>query len=235
MPEETNTCPSCGNQIEAAYQECPNCGARQRQLGFVGKFKNGLGGFLGTTKTNPMPWMIGGGVVGVAAIAAAVVFSGLLGPSGKDICMASLNQARDFGVLSPSATLASNTAKSADVKNRKQCSVQADGETFTLLADVKSEDAAHKTCKDFKKQPGCVALYSVARSDGMTTYQVREIPPDETDEALAAQSPPPPAAPGAAPGAAADSGGIDSETAVDNTGNMQGGAPAQTPPPAPQQ
>jgi hypothetical protein len=233
VPEATNTCPSCGNQIEAAYQACPNCGAQQRQLGLVGKLQIAVGALLGTTKTHPMPWMIGGGVVGVAAIAAVVVFGGFLGPSGKDICMASLTQARDFGVIAPSASLVSNSAKSTDVNNRKQCSVQADGETFTLLADVKSEDTAHKVCKDFKKQTGCIALYSVARSDGMTTYQVRQIPPDETDEALAAQSPPPPL-PGAAPAAAADPGGLDTDTAVDNSGPAQGTA-AQTPPPAPQQ
>ena len=230
MPEETNTCPNCGNQIEAAYRECPNCGAQQRQLGFVGKLQNGLGALLGTTKTQPMPWMIGGGAVAVAAIAAVVVFGGFFGPSGKDICMASLNQARDFGVLSPSADLASNSAKSTDVKNRKQCSVKVGDDTFTLLTDVKTEDATHKKCTDCKKQSGCVALYSVARSDGMTTYQVREIPPDETDEALAAQSPPPPPLPGAAPAAAADSGGLDTDTAVDNSGGAQG-TPAQAPPP----
>ncbi len=188
---------------------------------------NFLDAILATTQSHRTYWFAGGGVVAVAAIAAIVVFGGFLGPSGKDICMASLNQAREFGVISPNATLASSSAKSTDVKNRKQCSVQADGETFTLLADVKTEDAVQKKCKDFKKQSGCVALYSVARSDGMTTYQVREMPPDETDEALAAQSPPPPAPGAAAPAAAADAGGLDTDTAVDNTG----AAPAQTPPP----
>lgn len=228
MPEATNTCPSCGNQIEAAYQECPNCGAQQRQLGFVGKLQNAVGGLLATTKTNPKPWMIGGGGVAVAAIAAIVVFGGFLGPSSKDICMASLNQARDFGVLSPSATLASSSAKSTDVKDRKQCTAKVGDDTYTLLADLKAEDATHKKCKDLKKQAGCVALYSVVRSDGVMSYQVREIPPGETDEALAAESPP--AVPGATPAAAgAEPSGLDTDTAVDNSTGMQT-APAQTPP-----
>lgn len=233
MPEATNTCPSCGTQIDSAYQACPQCGAQQRQLGLFGKLQNAAGGLLATAKTNPKPWMIGGGAVAVAAIAAVVVFGGFFGPSGKDICTATLNQARDFGVISPSASLADSSAKSTEVKDRRQCTAKVGDDVYTLLVDLKAEDATHKKCKDFKKQAGCVALYSVVRSDGMMSYQVREIPPDETDEALAAQNPPP-AAPGAAPGAAAEPSGLDTDTAVDNSSGLQS-SPAQTPPPAPQQ
>ncbi len=230
MPEVMNTCPQCGNQIEAAYQVCPNCGAQQPRLGFVGKLRNGAGALLATRQTHPKQWMIGGGVAAVVVIGAVVWFGGFLGPSSRDICLASLNQAKDFGVISPSATLASSSAKTTDVKNRRQCTAQVDGDTFTILTDLKSEDAEHKKCTDIKKQKSCVAIYSVARSDGMTTYQVREIPPDETDEALAAETPPP-AAPGATPAEApADSSGLDGETAVDNSS-----APAQSAPPAQQQ
>jgi len=187
---------------------------------------------LATIQTHKTYWIGGGSAVAVVAIAAGLYFGGVFGPSGRDICLATLTQARDFGVISPSAELASISAKSTDVKGRKSCTANAGGETYTLLADIKTEDAAHKKCKDLKKQNSCVALYSVARTDGMTTFQVREIPPGETDEALAANSPPPPppeqgAAPGqAAPAAQTDSGGLDTDTAVDNT------APAQR---APQQ
>ncbi len=186
---------------------------------------------LTSVQTRKTYW-IGGGALAVVAIAAGLYFGGVFGPSGRDICFATLTQARDFGVISPSAELSSTAAKATDVKGRKSCTASAGGETYTLLADLKTEDAAHKKCKDLKKQNSCVALYSVARTDGMTTYQVREIPPGETDEALAANSPPPPppdqaAAPGqAAPAQQSDGGGLDADTAVDNT------APAQR---APQQ
>ncbi|MDR3526941.1 MAG: hypothetical protein P4L57_06640 [Rhizomicrobium sp.] len=189
---------------------------------------------LATIQTHKTYWISGGSALAVVAIAAGLYFGGVFGPSGRDICLASLSQARDFGVISPSAELSSTAAKSTDVKGRKSCTASAGGETYTLLVDLKTEDAAHKKCKDLKKQNSCVALYSVARTDGMTTYQVREIPPGETDEALAANSPPPPpaapdqaAAPGqAAPAAQNDGGSLDTDTAVDNT------APAQR---APQQ
>ncbi len=235
MPESTTLCPNCGNQLEPNTPVCPYCGAQQPQppAGFVGKLQAALDGILATTRTHPAYWMAGGGVAGVAVIAAVVVFGGFLGPSGKQICTASLNLARDYGVISPSATLASNSAESTDVKGRKSCTAQADSDKFTLLVDVKKVDDAKKPCKDFVKQSGCVALYSVARTDGMTTYQVRAIPPDETDEALAAENPAAaPAAGGAgAADSAQDSGGIDSDTAVDNSGSMPA-APAQ---PAPAQ
>lgn len=178
-----------------------------------------------TFQTHKTYWIGGGSAVAVVAIAAGLYFGGVFGLSGRDICMATLTQARDFGVISPSAELASSSAKSTDVKGRKSCTASAGGETYTLLVDLKKEDAAHAKCKDLKKQNSCVALYSVARADGMTTFQVREIPPGETDEALAASDPPPPAAtpgqPGqAAPGQAApqgEQGGLDTETAVDNS------------------
>jgi len=191
---------------------------------------------LATAKTNKLVWA-GGGVIVVAAVAAGLYFGGVFGPSGRDICMASLQQAKDYGVISPSADLASTSAKSTDVKNRKSCSASASGETFTLLTDIKTEDSAHKPCKDFKKQNSCVALYSVARTDGMTTYQVRNIPPGETDEALAANAPPPDqAAPGqAAPADGQQSGGLDTETAVDNSAPGQQGPAQQAPAQQPQQ
>lgn len=185
---------------------------------------------LATAKTNKLVWA-GGGVVVVAALAAGLYFGGVFGPSGRDICMASLQQAKDYGVISPTADLASSSAKSTDVKNRKSCAASAGGETFTLLTDIKTEDSAHKPCKDFKKQNSCVALYSVARTDGMTTYQVREIPPGETDEAVAANAPAPDqAAPGQAAPAEGQQGGVDTETAVDNSASGPSQqAPAQQP------
>lgn len=226
------TCPQCGNQLEPGTVTCPACGTPQAKPGFMGMVQGVVSGVLATTKTNPKAWMIGGGVGAVAAIVAVLFLTGVFGPSGKAICTAALDQAKDYGVISPSATLASNSAKSTDVKNRKSCTAQVDSDTFILQADLKTEATDKKPCKDMK-QPGCVALYSVARSDGVTTYQVRQIPPDETDEALAAsegqQVPPPP---GAAPPSGSDAGAIDTETATDNS--AAGSAPAQSAPPSDQ-
>ena len=191
---------------------------------------------LSTTKTHKWYWA-GGGALVVAALA-VLFFLGVFGPGGKAICTAALTQAKDFGVISPSATLSSNSAESTDVKNRRKCSAQADNNSYSLAADLQAEDAQHNKCTDFNKQPDCVKLYSVARSDGMTTYQVREIPPNETDEALLGGSPPPAqspdanASPDASPNSgASDTGGFDAPTAVDN-----GSAPpAQNPSDEPQQ
>jgi hypothetical protein len=202
-----------------------------------------LGAIIASTKTKPGTWL--GGAVVVAGVAALLVFGGLFGPSGTAICTASLTQARAYGVISPSAVLDSSSAKSTDVKNRKSCIAKVGDDTYTLVADIKSEDAEHRKCRDYAKQGGCIALYSVARSDGMTTYQVREIPPGETDEALANEGVlgTPPASRSASPNGTAPNaasagdqgGGLDSDTAVDNSGSMQG-APAQqqAAPPPPQ-
>ncbi len=179
-------------------------------------------------KTHKWWWAGGGGALLAAVIAAVVVFGGFLGPSGKTVCTVGLQQAKDFGVISPSATLAGTSAESTDVKDRKKCSAQVGEEVFVIQADIKTEDSEHKKCRDYDKQSGCIMVYSVARTNGMTTYQVREIPPDETDEAIeaaekqAAESGG--GGPAGAPAAgASDSGAIDTETAVDNSSGMQGG------------
>jgi hypothetical protein len=190
-----------------------------------------FGAILATTKTHKWYWIGGGSVVVVAAVAAGLYFGGVFGFSGRDICMATLSQAKDFGVISPGAELSGFSAKSTDVKGRRSCTAKVGDDIFTLLTDLKSEDSSKKPCKDLKKQNSCVALYSVARSDGVTTYQVRAIPPDETDEALAARDAQSAAnqPQGGAMGAPAEGqqgGGLDTETAVDNSASNQQ-APAQ--------
>jgi hypothetical protein len=191
---------------------------------------------LATTKTHKWWWVGGGGGALAAIIVAVVVFGGFFGPSGRTVCTVGLQQAKDFGVISPSATLASTSAKSTDVADRKKCSAEVGEEVYVIQADIKAEDSEHKKCRDYEKQAGCIMIYSVARSDGMTTYQVREIPPDETDEAIEA-----------AEKQAAESGGgsgesnggpalgagesgpgaIDTETSVDNSSGAQGGGSGQ--------
>lgn len=226
-------CQNCGNQVEAGTVTCPACGMPQPQPSFMGKVQGAVGGFLATTKTHSKAWMAGGGVALVVVVLAGLYFGGVFGPSGRAICTAALGQAKEFGVISPNATLASSSAKSTDVKDRRSCSVQVDSDTFTILADIRTETLSHVKCKDVS-QAGCVMIYSVARSDGMTTYQVREIPPGESDEALAASEGPQqqqqaPAASGIAPAASGDTSAFDTETATDNSGATTS-APSQAAP-----
>jgi hypothetical protein len=221
----TDFCPNCGTHLEADTTACPNCGAPVHGA-LAGPAPTGLAAVVRSIKTKPFVW--GGSVLAVAA-AAFVVFGGMMGPSGEIVCTATLKQARDFGVISPSATLDSNDAASTDVGNRKSCVARVGNDTYTMVADIKKVDNAHKACRDYTKQAGCIALYSVARSDGMTTYQVRPIDPNDTDEALAKRGllglPPGGARANSGNEAAAD-GGLETETAVDNSAGMQS-APAQ--------
>ncbi|GAA0577174.1 hypothetical protein GCM10008942_27550 [Rhizomicrobium electricum] len=211
--------------MEPTATACPECGGPVHGAP-AGPGPKGMAAVAHSLKTKPGLW-IGG--VAVVAIAVLAFVGGIFGPSGKTICTATLNQARDYGVISPSAVLDEMSAKSTDVKNRKSCIAKVGEETYTLTADIKSVDNAHKACRDYLKQPGCVALYNAVRADGTTTYQVREIPPNETDEALAKEGllgiPPAGTSTG---GGSETAGGLDSETAVDNSGGMQS-APAQAP------
>jgi hypothetical protein len=126
-------------------------------------------------------WWAGGGGAAVVAIAAlVVVFGGFFGPSGKAICTIALEHARDYGVIPVTTTLANTDAKSTDVKNRRLCTAQAGGNDYRLTVDI--------TCKDMKNKD-CIALYSVERADGLSTYQVRQVPDDDTDAAADAGSP----------------------------------------------
>lgn len=162
---------------------------------------------LASVKAYKWVWA-GGGTVVVAGVAVAViVFGGFLGPSGKLICTASLTRARDYGVLSGSAALANNTAKSTDVKDRRKCSAQAGTDTFILTVDLK--------CKDLKKS-NCLDLYSVEREDGLSLYQVRAVPDDEGE--VAAGSIP--------PGAVPDAGAGDDAQVVSPAGQSIGGGAA---------
>ncbi len=242
MSEATKICSQCGKELAADSVFCPHCGAKQTAAEGIAppqpvaaaaveppapnRYQEMLDKVLATTRTHKWYWAGGGGAAVVIAVLAILFFTGIFGPSGRAICTAALTQAKDFGVISPSATLSSTSAKSTDVDGRRQCAAEAGGDSYVLLADIKNEDAEHKKCKDFAKQADCLKLYSVARTDGMTTYQVREIPPGETDEALLGTQ----AAPGQAAGSSADAGGsdaLDAQTAVDNGG---AGAPDQTAP-----
>lgn len=229
MSDTTDFCPNCGTSLEPNATACPECGAPVHGAA-AGPGPKGVDAILHSAKTKPGYWV--GGLVIVAA-AGLAVFGGIFGPSGKTICTATLDQAKSFGVISPSAVLEATSAKSTDVKNRKSCTVKVGDETYTLTADIKSIDNAHKACRDYVKQQGCIALYSAKRADGTTTYQVREIPPNDTDEALAKEGalglpPTGTSSNGSNEAAAAPGGGLDSETAIDNSGSMQS-APAQAP------
>lgn len=109
-------------------------------------------------------------VVVIAASATAVVYyGGFFGPSGHAICKVAVLRARDYGAL-PSNARQDGSAKSTDVSGRKNCDVDADGEKYTVLADLK--------CNDLKNAD-CLPIYAVERSDGMSLYQVRSVPNDD--------------------------------------------------------
>jgi len=133
-----------------------------------------LAAILASIKTHKWWWAGGGGAAVVAVAAAVIVFGGFLGPSGKAICTMALERARVYGVIPNTAILANTDAKSTDVRNRRVCTAQAGGNDYNLTVDV--------TCKDMKKKD-CIALYSVERADGLSTYQVRQVPNDDTDAA----------------------------------------------------
>lgn len=150
---------------------------------------------LASMKTHKWWWAGGGGAAVVAIAAAIIIFGGFLGPSGRLICTATLDSARNFGVVPYTASLASSDAKKTDVKDRRVCQAKADGDTYNMTVDLK--------CKDSKriKKGECTTLYSVERADGLSTFQVRQVPPDEENEAAAV----PPVSPAAAPNAGAQS------------------------------
>lgn len=183
---------------------------------------------LATTKTHKWWWAGGGGAAAVAIVATVVVFGGFFGPSGKAICTVALEHAREYGVIPSSAKLSSNDAKSTDVKNRKLCTAEADGNTYNIAADVETD--AEKNCKDITKNKDCVALYSVERADGLSTYQLRQVPDDDTD------APPEHAAANDAGGAPAAPDTVNAQSAPDAgdiqpaTGTHAGGTDQQTGP-----
>jgi hypothetical protein len=187
-----NFCPECGTQLEAAATACPKCGAG------IGRGTPSLTERLSKSLlVNKWNWAAG--LFTAAGLVALMIYTGTFGPSGKMLCTATLDQARAFGVISPSAKLASDSANSTGERRRKSCTASVGNDVYTMDVDVKVEDINHQRCRDYIKQPGCVALYRVARADGMTTYQVRDIPADDTDDALVARgalnSPNPPAVP----------------------------------------
>jgi hypothetical protein len=214
-------CRECGTNLPSGVEACPSCGTTRDG---IKPRPTGLKAY--------QPYLIGGGVV--VALAVLAYFGGLFGPSGKAFCTATLNQARDYGVISPSATLASDSADSTGVSKRRSCTAKVGEETFTLVADMRSSDVKNKACRDFVGQEGCVKLYSVARSDGTMTYQVKEIAPNDTDEALAkagllgapipapAQSADAETQTAPASGDSTPAGSMDTETTTDNSA----GAPA---------
>ncbi len=131
-----------------------------------------LASLQASIETHKMWWAGGGGAVLVVIVALVVAFGGFFGPSGKAICTVALDDARDYGVVPNTASLANSKAKSTDDEDRKQCTAESGSDVYTLTVDL--------TCKDVKNKD-CIALYSVQRADGLTTYQVRQVPDDDAD------------------------------------------------------
>ena len=176
-----------------------------------------LASLQASVQTHKGWWAGGGGAAIIVIVAAVVVFGGFFGPSGKAICTVALEHARDYGVVPNTVTLANTDAKRTDVENRRQCTAQSGSDNYTMTVDL--------TCKDMKNKD-CVVLYSVAREDGLTTYQVRQVPDDEADAAVV---------PDNGQAAAADGAQNSSDTTTDNsdiqpaTGTHGGDASQQQP------
>ena len=172
-----------------------------------------LAAILASMKTRKWWWAGGGGAALVAIAAAVVVFGGFFGPSGKAICTVAVEHARDYGIIPPSAVVSNAGGKSTDVKNRRLCTASANGNSYNILADLVTGDTTEVKCKNIKditKSKDCIALYSVERSDGLSMYQVRQVPDDDTD----------------VPVDAANAGGGETQKAgnVQNAGDAQGNA-----------
>ena len=123
-------------------------------------------------------------VVIVGSIGAAIIFGkhhagtgGGMGSSGgrdlsaRSLCEATLDTARDFGVLTPDATLASSDAQSGDTKDRFICQAKIGAVTVTMAVD--------QLCTDMGN-PKCLAIWNISDSTGQTLYQQRDfLPPDD--------------------------------------------------------
>lgn len=136
---------------------------------------------LVSLKTHRWWWAGGGGaVLVVVAAVLVVVYGGFFGPSGKAICSAALTDARDYGVVPPDAALVSNEAKKTDLDNRRVCTAQSGNDQYLLTIDVTCDKVSDRACH---------SLYAVAHADGLSTYQVRSVPDDQT-AAEASEIPP---------------------------------------------
>lgn len=148
-------------------------------------------------------WWIAGIIV-LVAIATGITLwqTGYFGPSGKEVCRISVQRAMDYGTLPQDAKQA-GSAESTKVSGRKTCAVTSGDDKYVVTVDVK--------CKNLKDDK-CLSLYSVERSDGLSFYQKRAVPPVPDDSN---------ASPAALPAdAAGDNGVIDTdiETTPDTSG-----------------
>lgn len=154
---------------------------------------------LASTKTHKWWWAGGGGATLVAIAVLVVVLGGLFGPSGRDICSIAVQRSIAYGVL-PQGAEAVNSGKKTDVARRRACAATAGGDNFVVTADLTCNNLAkdHASLKDMTSEKyqadpwrdqGCVSLYAVERSDGLSIFQKRK---EETDEGMASITPPPP-------------------------------------------
>jgi len=134
----------------------------------------------------------GGAAVVVAGVAALLIFGNLFGPSGRTVCQIARYQTVVFGVLPGDATL-EGSGKAAKVAGRRECTLTSGGETYIAttemtcrnvdieLAEIKSFETKKPLPKEFAQvDKRCFSLYAVERSDGLTIYQKRAVPDDET-------------------------------------------------------
>ena len=154
---------------------------------------------LASTKTHK-GWWVGGGGASLVAIAVLVaVFGGFFGPSGRDICSIAVQRSVAYGVL-PQGAEAVGSGKKTQIAQRRACDATAGSDNYVVTADLTCSSLAKDraslkdmTGEKYRADPGrdqgCVSLYAVERSDGLTIYQKRK---EETDDGMASMEPPPP-------------------------------------------
>jgi hypothetical protein len=132
-------------------------------------------------KAHKWIWAASSAAVLVGIVAAILYFTGVFGPSGRAVCKVTVDRAKAYGTLSPSAEQ-DGSAKSTNIAGRKTCLATDGADKYVITVEIK--------CKDLKNDD-CLPIYSVEREDGLSLYQVRAVPND-LEEADSASIPPPP-------------------------------------------
>lgn len=142
--------------------------------------KSLIAALLDSIKAHTLYWAGGaGGVLVIVAVALVLTFGNVFGPSGRAICHTAFDQAKNYGVIPQDASQSDASGKATEIEGRRACEATGGGETYTLYADLK--------CNDLKKDD-CLSLYAVERSDGLSMYQMRQVPDDGDESVAAAQT-----------------------------------------------
>lgn len=118
------------------------------------------------------PLVLGGVAVVVIAVGVGGYFLGTRHPDApktaeqaaadRGVCEATLDRVRNFGILLPTAKLASDDATKTDTDKRVTCSATSDGTSYTIAVDVLCDNMGDEKC---------LQLFKVTDSTGKTLFQ----------------------------------------------------------------